>query len=559
MTATFGTPVVVDASGSDPIDIVSLSSTQSMAIYEDTARLKAVILTNGDPPTVNTELDIDPTSVFGDEAVLVALTSTTAMVVYEHNNAAIRARILSVSGTTITANAQTTLTDNKAAASSLAACFISSTRVLYAYNASSQGHAVVLSVSGTTITENTIITFGAAATTIGNTKCAIYSSTRAIVTYGRIGTALAFGIILTMSGVVLTANTEKQIHVAFIAIAKENSYAIAMSSTQVVYGDLSSSISTINNFVLTLNGITFDVGAVTTASQDANNSLSAAELSSTSLIVANEDTVTLMNSFKYNITGGGSDELTLDGSDTLDESPDSIDTVRCAPVDSSNIIVFYINTVGGSGVSAVQVNSAANQFTIAPMRKPCDIDADGSFLYIAVLDNSGFPALIKIATSLSADGSSVFAPGAGTDIGVQCGRFDSGIVYVAGDFGGTDVVEKSVDSGAIFTVIDPATFGTVETFIVGPDSDNRVLVSDVTNDDIQQTIDGGTVWTAINSAVGFDIVSMARLDRNVQEMVLGAKSAATLNINYTVNSGDDTEDIGTSPFPESDVNGVIVN
>lgn len=555
MTVTIGTPVVVDASGFDPIQIVSLSSTQSMVIYEDTARLKARILTNGDPPTANTELDIDPTSGVGDEAVLVGLTSTTAMVIYEYNNVSIRARILSVSGTTITANAQTVLTDNKAAASSLAACFISATKILYAYNASSQGHAVVLSVAGTTITENTIITFGAAATTIGNTKCAVYSSTRSIVTYGRIGTALAFGIILTISGNTLIANTEKQIHVTAITIAKENSYAINMSSTQAVYGDLSNSGSTINNFVLTLNGITFDIGAVTTASQSLNNNLSAAKLSNTSLIVVNETSANTMTAFKYNITGGGSDELTLNGSDTLSSA--SMDTIKCAPVDSSNIIIFYIDDTPTS-VSAVQVSSIANQFTIAPMRKPCDIDADGLFLYIAALNSSGFPALIKISTALNADGSGIFNPGAGTDIGVQCGRFDSGIVYVAGDFGGTDVVEKSND-GSTFSVIDPATFGTVESFVIGPDSDDRVLISDVTNDDIQETIDSGTIWTAINSALGFNALSLARLDRNVEEMVLGAESAATLNINYTVNSGSNTEDIGTSPFPESDVNGVIVN
>ncbi len=202
---------------------------------------------------------------------------------------------------------------------------------------------------------------------------------------------------------------------------------------------------------------------------------------------------------------------------------------------------------------------STSKYTVAPMRKPCDIDSDGSFLYIAALNDNGFPVLIKISSDLSADGALVFEPSAGTDIGIQCGRFDSGVVYIAGDFGGTNVVEKSSNSGSSFSVIDPATFGTIESFIVGPDSDDRILVSDVTNDDIQESIDSGTVWVSKNTSVGFNILAMARLDRNVQEMVLGAESAATLNINYTVNSGVDTEDIGTSPFPESDVNGVIVN
>ncbi len=202
---------------------------------------------------------------------------------------------------------------------------------------------------------------------------------------------------------------------------------------------------------------------------------------------------------------------------------------------------------------------SASKYTVAPMRKPCDIDSDGLFLYIAALNDNGFPVLIKMSSVLNADGSLVFEPSAGTDIGVQCAKFDSSIIYIAGAFGGTNVVEKSSNSGSSFSVIDPGTFGTVESFVVGPDSDDRILISDVTNDDIQETIDSGTIWNSINSAVGFNILSMARLDRNVEEMVLGAESAATLNINYTVNSGDDTEDYTTGDFPESDVNSVIVN
>ena len=194
--------------------------------------------------------------------------------------------------------------------------------------------------------------------------------------------------------------------------------------------------------------------------------------------------------------------------------------------------------------------------TLAPMTKPVDVDADGSNLYLALLD-SGNPILIKMSTALNADGSTVFSPGAGDDIGVQCGRFDADVVWVAGAFDGTNVVEKSEDGGTTFTVKDPATFGDVEAFVVGPDSDTRVLIAD-DNIDIQETIDGGTVWTAINSGTGFNVNAIARLPQNVQESVFGNDANATDNIDYSPNSGGDMEDFSTG-FPTEDTTRVIVN
>ncbi len=121
-------------------------------------------------------------------------------------------------------------------------------------------------------------------------------------------------------------------------------------------------------------------------------------------------------------------------------------------------------------------------------------------------------------------------------------------------------LKKSENGGTSFTVKDTGAFGDVEAFVVGPDSDKRVLISDVTNDDIQETIDDGSSWTQINSAVGFDINAIARLDKNVQETVFGNDNAANDVIDYSVNSGDDMKDFTTGDFPTaSDVTSVIVN
>jgi hypothetical protein len=196
--------------------------------------------------------------------------------------------------------------------------------------------------------------------------------------------------------------------------------------------------------------------------------------------------------------------------------------------------------------------------SLAPMTKPADVDAAGEFIYLALLEG-GTPILTKISTALDADGTTVFSPGAGDNIGVECGRFNSDVVWVAGQFDGTNVVEKSEDGGSSFSVADDATIGGVKSFVMGPDNDNRILVFDEDNGDILETNDGGTTWTSINASVTPEINSIARLGKNVQESVFGNDGGVSNSINYSINSGDDLENFQTGVYPNANATKVIVN
>jgi hypothetical protein len=187
-----------------------------------------------------------------------------------------------------------------------------------------------------------------------------------------------------------------------------------------------------------------------------------------------------------------------------------------------------------------------------------DISADGLSIYIASFNNLGFPTLIKMSALLAADGSVVFDPGAGGRIGVQTGEQNAEIIWIAGNFGGTDVVEKSEDAGSSFTVKDNAAIGTVRTFQVGPSDDNRVLVFDGDNGDILETLDDGETWTTINAAVTPLINSLARLSTNLQEIVAGNEGDVTDSINYSPNSGVNLEDYQTGVYSNADATKVQV-
>jgi hypothetical protein len=196
--------------------------------------------------------------------------------------------------------------------------------------------------------------------------------------------------------------------------------------------------------------------------------------------------------------------------------------------------------------------------SLAAMNKPADVDASGTFIYVALLEG-GTPILTKISTALDADGTTVFDPGAGDNIGVECGRFNADVVWVGGNFDGTNVVEKSEDAGSSFVVKDDATIGDVRAFVMGPDSDDKILLFDETNGDILETRDDGASWISINAAVTPEVNAIARLGKNVQESVFGNQGAANDSINYSVNSGDDLEDFQTGVYPNANATRVIIN
>jgi photosystem II stability/assembly factor-like uncharacterized protein len=152
----------------------------------------------------------------------------------------------------------------------------------------------------------------------------------------------------------------------------------------------------------------------------------------------------------------------------------------------------------------------------------------------------------------------VFSPGDGGRIGVQTGNFNASHLFVAGQFDGTNAVEKSEDAGASFTVKDDATMGAIRTFEVGPANDETLLVFDGDNGDIIETTDDGATWTTINAAVTPLINSLARLSKNTEEIVAGNQGDATDSINYSPNTGVDLEDYQTGVYPNADATKVQI-
>lgn len=203
-------------------------------------------------------------------------------------------------------------------------------------------------------------------------------------------------------------------------------------------------------------------------------------------------------------------------------------------------------------------------WTAAPMTKPASIDADGAYIYIAALNNSGFPALIQFPTALNADGAIVYNPGAGTDIGVQCSPTNPAIIWAAGELGGTDTVVRSDDAAATFPVVDPGTFDLVLSFATGPDDDQRCIIATETpgggsTASLFETLDAGGLWeTRITGLTSPSrILAIARLQINPDEIVIGNGTSIIDRSAYSPNAGVNLEDLTAGTF-DADATGVIV-
>lgn len=172
----------------------------------------------------------------------------------------------------------------------------------------------------------------------------------------------------------------------------------------------------------------------------------------------------------------------------------------------------------------------ADEFTIGGFsNQSMDIDADGAYLFVAVLNNSGFPQILSFDADLGSDGDIEYDPGDGTFIGVLCGKQSAGVVWAAGDFGASDkVVQYSDFRGEYWTNADPNFdywTGVARPMLLGPSNDYKLTVG-MTQDMILAetyfTQDTGPYWTLLNDDVDFFISAMDSLDLSPLQLLIAA-------------------------------------
>lgn len=355
MPVTFEATTTVDASAADPLAACKLTSSLSLVLYQRAGNIKARTITIGAPLVANAEVDINGITSF--PIALARVSDTSAMAVYVKTAVGMVAQMLTIAGTVVTGNVETVMTDSVADKYDLSR--IDGSNVLCAYSANpNDANAVVLSISGTTITENAIVVLDGTVSAHGIT-CVAYSTTKAIVTWFDTGTPHE-GMVIDIAGTVITTNTKKTIDAVNSGFTTGqgliNGYvSVFMSSTKAVYA-FDNAASDYKAYVLTLSGSTFNIGPVVTIGGTGSGRLGMAGLSTTNLIIVGKTSGTVYTAEGFTITGGSSDTLTSQGSDT--KTITTTDWAWCAAVDGSNILVHF--EIASSGVALVSFVAATH-------------------------------------------------------------------------------------------------------------------------------------------------------------------------------------------------------
>ena len=207
---SLGTKITIQAfeGVTNSIDVTTLTSTLCIATWRGASGYpKAVALTvSGTTVTAGSILNIENTNAYYDR--VSALSSTTAIAVYNNSSQYGRAVVLTVSGTTVSAG--TIITFESAAALYIDVAALSSTKAIVVFRDggnSLRGTARVLTISGTSVSagaSTTVNTLNAS-----HINIAKLSSTKAIVVWQEADSAPTPGkiCVLTQSGTTVTAGT----------------------------------------------------------------------------------------------------------------------------------------------------------------------------------------------------------------------------------------------------------------------------------------------------------------------------------------------------------------
>lgn len=188
-----------------------------------------------------------------------------------------------------------------------------------------------------------------------------------------------------------------------------------------------------------------------------------------------------------------------------------------------------------------------------------DIDADGEYLYLAVLNSSNQPQILKMSAALDADAIASYNPGSGSEVNLMAGDMYSYWIWAAGNFGGTDRVAWTGDGGVYWYIQDDGTLtGTARPVLVGPGDDS--LLTTAGGLVLYQNRYEGDIQYWIDRAIPGEIWALDRVDVNFEQLITGAywyTGDSSVLVNYSPNSGLQWNDV-TDSLPDATVTSLVI-
>ena len=251
-TAIDTTAIVLNSQGS----VVNLTTDKwilATSINSPTEINVRVVDVSGTTPSLGTSLQIVNA---GNKSELLALTATQGLIVYPGVATAGSAKVLDVSGSTITAGA-VFVYDSGNTTTAQRVVKLSSTLAVVLYKDNTNVLKIrVLSVSGTTVTGGTVVTLVSAATAFEN--LVMLTATKVVVFYQLVSSGFLRSVVLDISGTTMTAGAD----VALNAVASTEICASAISGT--LTGIIGFQATGYQAYYFSVTGTVPSVGAIQT-------------------------------------------------------------------------------------------------------------------------------------------------------------------------------------------------------------------------------------------------------------------------------------------------------
>jgi hypothetical protein len=509
MAITLGSQFQVDTDGDDRVRFAGLTSSTGIALYSSAASgIEARHLTNSSGTiTGGTVLAVDANAA--DTLCICRLTATTALIGYAYGSTH-RVRILTVSGTTLSAASVTNMTDTGVTFADCDA--LTSTKVIYCYMSTTgtgDGVARVLTISGTTITENAAFTyensFAAAHTAVGAFPDAI----SAIVFFD------SNAEILDISGTTITGNSSHFESGISTGTTGDNHAALAIDPGDAtvisIVACTGSNTGRIQRFIRSGGSLSASGSPIILTTGSNVTSMSITAIDSDRTIFTTLDPTNTQIIFQTFVP---STKTVADTDTSISVGAGASSTeISLLPGSTTAIAVWEGTTESITATLPAITDFDYVQSGSGNARNAIGVSQDGTFLFIALEeDTSGNQLIFKVArpTSTTPTTTKPYEPAGGSAGNVaQTGDPDRMVFH--GNFG-TDigVIDHAITAGTN-TDISPTSISAelIQPLEVDPDDIQHIVAINRNDQDALETNDTGGSWSTLNAALGQAVDAMA--------------------------------------------------
>lgn len=172
--------------------------------------------------------------------------------------------------------------------------------------------------------------------------------------------------------------------------------------------------------------------------------------------------------------------------------------------------------------------------------------ADGANVFAALEDGSGYPVIATAARTDLSTWSGAYEPGAGSAANIAAVASNPDKVIFYGNFGTDVTVIMHTISTATNTDISPASLGAkvINALHVNPSDENEMIATVDTDEDLIHTTDGGTTWSTLDAALGFDATALWVMWSGAyypHRLFVAGHNGTDLDVLYSPNAGSSNE------------------